>query len=218
MPKVSIQRLADRRTQIVEAAMVCFARKGIHGTTMQEIFAQAQMSAGGVYRYFTSKDLIIAAIADDVNARLRAALLEPAWNGLAQDPDAPVSVAGEASRLIRAFTAVEDDSTRGRVAIAIWHESLYNPEIAHLIVGMIEQITDSLARRLGYLCSINRTSADLDPHSAARVLIAILPGYLLQTLWFPELQAGRFVAAASALLKYRTPESRPPESRTVSSP
>ena len=44
--------------------MSCFAAKGFHGTSMQEICAQAGMSPGALYRHFPSKDAVIAAIAE----------------------------------------------------------------------------------------------------------------------------------------------------------
>src|SRR5262249_31525834 len=64
-------RLADpmlaerRRSQILEAALACFRRRGFHQATMQEICAEAGISPGALYRYFGSKSDIIAAIAEE---------------------------------------------------------------------------------------------------------------------------------------------------------
>jgi TetR/AcrR family transcriptional regulator, repressor for uid operon len=55
-----------RRRQILDAAIACFRRRGFHQTSMQEICAEAALSAGALYRYFPSKAEIIAAIADRV--------------------------------------------------------------------------------------------------------------------------------------------------------
>ena len=41
MPKVTQSHRDARRTQILDAAMICFARAGFHRTTMQEIVQQA---------------------------------------------------------------------------------------------------------------------------------------------------------------------------------
>ena len=66
-----MSRLADpllaerRRRQILDAAMVCFRRRGFHQATMQEICSEAGISPGALYRYFGSKSEIIAAIASD---------------------------------------------------------------------------------------------------------------------------------------------------------
>lgn len=52
----------EQRRRIVEAAATCFARDGFHGTSMQRICAEAGMSPGALYRYFRSKEELIAAI------------------------------------------------------------------------------------------------------------------------------------------------------------
>ena len=60
MPRISPEKLEERRQQIRAAAARCFARKGIQATTMREIFAEAGLSAGAVYNYYKTKDDLIA--------------------------------------------------------------------------------------------------------------------------------------------------------------
>jgi AcrR family transcriptional regulator len=64
MKRPDEQRLTDRRNEILSAAQRCFVRSGFHQTSMQEICAEAGMSAGNLYRYFPSKEAIIAGIAE----------------------------------------------------------------------------------------------------------------------------------------------------------
>src|SRR6201989_1869823 len=64
MSQPKLQRQSDRRDEILEAAQRCFVRSGFHQTTMQEICAEAGMSAGNLYRYFPSKEALIAGIAE----------------------------------------------------------------------------------------------------------------------------------------------------------
>src|SRR4029077_13788012 len=64
MNQIKIQRQSDRRAEILEAAQRCFVRSGFHQTSMQEICAEAGMSAGNLYRYFPSKEALIAGIAE----------------------------------------------------------------------------------------------------------------------------------------------------------
>ena len=64
MPRVSTAFKQDRRTEILEAARRCVSRSGFHQASMQEICAEAGMSPGNLYRYFPSKEAIIAAIAE----------------------------------------------------------------------------------------------------------------------------------------------------------
>lgn len=71
----------DRRLQIVDAAMASFARRGFHQTTMQDISEAAGISVGLIYRYFESKDQVIAAMAEehlaDLNRKIAEARSEP---------------------------------------------------------------------------------------------------------------------------------------------
>ncbi len=64
MSRVNFQRQSDRRAEILAAAQRCFVRSGFHQTSMQEICAEAEMSAGNLYRYFPSKESLIAGIAE----------------------------------------------------------------------------------------------------------------------------------------------------------
>src|SRR5829696_776025 len=64
MRLANIQLQAERRTEILDAAQACFARSGFHRTSMQAICSEAGMSAGNLYRYFPSKEAIIAGIAE----------------------------------------------------------------------------------------------------------------------------------------------------------
>jgi AcrR family transcriptional regulator len=81
MPRVSQSYLEARRRQIMEAAITCFAREGFHRATMQDIVAETGLSAGAIYRYFPSKEDIVAAIAAEHHAAEAAALAEAGSGG-----------------------------------------------------------------------------------------------------------------------------------------
>ena len=59
------ETLIDRREQILEAAMICFAKRGFHQTSMHDISDDAGISVGLIYRYFKNKEEVIAALADE---------------------------------------------------------------------------------------------------------------------------------------------------------
>lgn len=64
MRQANAQKQSDRRSEILAAAQRCFVRSGFHKTSMQEICTEAGMSAGNLYRYFPSKESLIAGIAE----------------------------------------------------------------------------------------------------------------------------------------------------------
>ena len=55
MPKISDERRAARRMQILEAAWTCFQRQGLHATTMDDIIRAAGLSAGAVDPTFRAR-------------------------------------------------------------------------------------------------------------------------------------------------------------------
>ena len=50
---------ADRRRQILDAAVAVFARQGFHACRVSDIADEARVAYGLVYHYFTSKDEIL---------------------------------------------------------------------------------------------------------------------------------------------------------------
>ena len=49
-----------RQDEIIAAARHCFRRHGFHGASMAQVASEAKLSVGQIYRYFASKDAIIA--------------------------------------------------------------------------------------------------------------------------------------------------------------
>src|SRR5881409_3737745 len=65
MPQSQIESSnPHRRSQILDAALVCFAKRGFHQASMHDISAEAGISVGLIYRYFENKDAVISAMAD----------------------------------------------------------------------------------------------------------------------------------------------------------
>src|SRR3981081_4689616 len=76
MRRADTQRQSDRRLEILDAAQRCFVRSGFHGASMQEICAEAEMSPGNLYRYFPSKEALIAGICERNRAEAADSFLE----------------------------------------------------------------------------------------------------------------------------------------------
>lgn len=67
---------AERRTQLLDASLVAFGKKGYHQTQVSDIIAQAQVARGTFYLYFESKrdvfDAVVRQVFDKVQAEIRA--------------------------------------------------------------------------------------------------------------------------------------------------
>jgi AcrR family transcriptional regulator len=108
--RVNVQLQSDRRAEILEAAQRCFVRSGFHGASMQDICTEAGMSPGNLYRYFPSKEALIAGIAErdraevaqefasaDLSHGLFAVLEGMAHHHFAERPDEQVLLCTEIS-------------------------------------------------------------------------------------------------------------------------
>ena len=65
MTRVTQAHIDARTNDILEAARRMFVRKGVEAATMQEIAAEAGLSAGAIYRYYTSKEHLLRAVCGD---------------------------------------------------------------------------------------------------------------------------------------------------------
>jgi AcrR family transcriptional regulator len=96
MPKISDERRAERREQILLAARRCFAEHGYEGATVTRLEQATGLSRGAIFNYFSSKeDLFIELAVEDslrisdlwVSEGLEAVVkhvieLDPAWLGV----------------------------------------------------------------------------------------------------------------------------------------
>ena len=193
MPKVSQQHRTARRDQILSAARRCFLRDGFHATSMQDLFAEAGLSAGAVYRYFDSKDEVILAIAEDNMREVLAMISEIAT----ADPGRSL---GEvmAGALAQVQAKHEADGVGG-MAILVWSEALRSPALAArlqaLLAGMHQDFTGLAAdhQRAGEL------PGGAPAEAIARLLVALMAGSILQlTILGPD-AVSEVGAAARAL-------------------
>lgn len=194
MPRVSQDHLDARRRQILAAARRCFLRSGFHATSMQQVLTEAGLSAGAVYRYFRSKDDIVLAIAEEAMQRLRTVLLD----ALHRDPPPPLDqLIGDAFDTLERMDEREQIAA---VALQVWAEATYAPtfagEVATLVAGVRDALTDVVAtyQKRGELPD-DVAAADL-----GRVLLSLLPGFIVQRAVFGDVSAADFQPGLAALL------------------
>ena len=166
MRRDNVQRQSDRRLEILDAAQRCFARSGFHGASMQEICAEAEMSPGNLYRYFPSKEELIAGICE----RNRA---EAADSLLAVD-QAPGFFDGLAA-LARHYLVERSEEEAGLCA-EIMAESRRNPEIARLHTELERDIKTRLVDMLRRAAGRGEISPQVDLDGAATMLMVLADG------------------------------------------
>jgi AcrR family transcriptional regulator len=65
VPKISALHEQQRRDQILQAALTCFARQGYHATSIHDVVTESGLSVGAIYSYFPSKEELFLALSDD---------------------------------------------------------------------------------------------------------------------------------------------------------
>lgn len=166
MRRANTQLQIDRRTEILEAAQQCFARSGFHQTSMQEICAEARMSPGNLYRYFSSKEAIIAGICERDRAEVA--------RDFAAVQAAPDFFAGLAA--LARYHLVERPAAEVALCAEIMAESRRNPEIARLFQAVEQDVKARLVAMLRGAAERGEILRDLDLENAATALMAMADG------------------------------------------
>ena len=71
--RTTSERRAERRDRLIEAGTQAFASDGYSNTTIEQLCAMAGISARNFYEEFGSKEELLHALYDDINARAVAA-------------------------------------------------------------------------------------------------------------------------------------------------
>jgi AcrR family transcriptional regulator len=166
MQEARAQRQSDRRTEILDAAERCFARAGFHRASMQDICGEASMSPGNLYRYFPSKEALIAGICE----RNRAEAVE-SFSMVDQAPDFFEGLAGLARHHL-----VDRSDAEVALCAEIMAESRRHPEICKLYQTIEDDIKDRIAAMLKAAAERGEIRDDVDVDAAASVLMVLGDG------------------------------------------
>ncbi|MFD8930331.1 TetR/AcrR family transcriptional regulator [Streptomyces mirabilis] len=175
MPKVTQQHMDARREQILDAARRCFLRDGFHSTSMQDLFAEAGLSSGAVYRHFNSKDEMILAIAEENMRDVLDITLAVATNRQGQSMGA---VLAELLDVIRA-KSVEGQDVAG-LAVLVWGEAMRNRSLAHKLDHLLGRIRVNLITLVRDHQESGVLPTNATAEAIASTMLSILPGYILQ--------------------------------------
>lgn len=195
MPKVTQTHRNARRAQILEAAMICFARVGFHQTTMQDIVRQAALSPGAIYLYFSSKEEIIAALADERHHREQQVIAQ-ACEGY-ETQEALKLLAQEFLGKLQ----TPEEQIRRRLGIQIWAEALSNDRLLALMRRGVDEPRKLLAEMIRSAQQRGEVPATLDPDALARIMIALFHGFILQQAWDEQLSVEPYLAIIEAVFQ-----------------
>ena len=170
MPRLKPDTQRARREHILDAAERCFARSGFHRCTMQDICKEASVSPGALYVYFSSKEALIAGMADsgDVVEALRA---------LAQ------------------HYFVDEPVHKQLMCIEIGIEATRNPQVGEIYQSVDQYVSSSFETLFERLKAEDRINPDLDVLSLSRVFEVIGDGLFWRRATDPHFDAERTIPA-----------------------
>jgi len=192
MRRPSAQLQTDRRGEILEAARRCFARSGFHQASMQEICAEAGMSPGNLYRYFRSKEAIIAGLIEIDSARAAAD-----FAAVAEAPDFFTGFA----RLARQYL-VERTPEEFALCAEIRAESRRNPEIARMQQGIDREVQNGLVAVLRAAAERGEISRAVNFEPTVAILLAIGEGIEVRRVSDPSFDVETVMPSILDIVKH----------------
>jgi AcrR family transcriptional regulator len=189
----------NRSLEILMSIKSVFEQKGFDGASMQDLARAAEMSVGNFYRYFASKDAIIAAM---VEHDLRQ--VADTFRVIRSSPDPRAAFLESMRREILQHSASCDGSLWAEIEAA----SARRPEIGRITERMESELLAYLIETFGLIAG--RPASEMADRFSehARLLIIIFKGTAIQPNVTPalidlavatvDLLLDRIVASAAA--------------------
>ncbi len=172
----------QRREQILDVAVQVFARRGFHGTSMNDVAEAAGVTKPVLYQHFESKQDLYLALIDEIGKRMITSIAKATagatsgkamtelgfqayFRWVADDHDAFLLLfSTQANRdaaavaAIRAITSEAASAIAPLIAVEIDHEK--QRTLAHGLVGLAEGVSRRLVER----------GDDFDPDELGRLV------------------------------------------------
>jgi TetR/AcrR family transcriptional repressor of uid operon len=160
--------LSERHIRILDAAERVFARSGFHAATMHDVAAEAGMSPGNLYRYFSSKDAIIAGMAERDRMSIAAdfAALDPGKGGLLDQLEA-----------LGRRHLVDAPREKAIIALLIWAESSRNPAIANMCASIDGTVAQGMSAAVAAAKASGELPANLDDARFLQAIFMMADGF-----------------------------------------
>jgi AcrR family transcriptional regulator len=172
------QRSEETRQHILEAAHRLFSQHGYDATSVAEICAEAGMSKGAFYHHFPAKQAVFLA------------LLEIWLGGLEGAFDATRSETGSVPQAILQMADMAGgifDTTDMRLSIFLefWTQAYRDPAVWQAAIAPYRRYQEYFASLVQEGVA-QGSLREVDTQQAARVLVSLAVGVLMQALFDPE--------------------------------
>jgi TetR/AcrR family transcriptional regulator, repressor for uid operon len=177
MSQPQTESSSDRRTQILDAALVCFAKRGFHQASMHDISAEAGISVGLIYRYFENKDAVISAMADRHKKEIHQ-VLERAQ----QAPTLLESL----EILFTAHCCEDAPQLVSAFVVDLYAEASRNPRVADLVRDVLQTAMNGVTDLIARAPEAQPVAHGLSPTELAELIYAVARGMLMLDVLRPQ--------------------------------
>jgi AcrR family transcriptional regulator len=206
MPRRSPEHRDARRRQILDAARRCFSSNGFHATSMQDVLTEAGLSAGAVYRYFSGKEQIVRAIAEEALGDLAGTVVGDVHTGSLRPLDEAI---GE---MLDRLQRLDEQLDLAPLAVQVWGEAARSPELGAVVAAGVGNVRASIRRLVERYRAEGMLDGAGSSDDVARVIHGMLAGFVMQRAVLRDVDAATFRAGIAELMTFsgsRTASRRP---------
>ena len=197
MPRITDERRAARREQILEAARACLQEHGLEAVSMEMIIARSGLSTGAVYGYFKGKDEIISAVVTEGTAAMGRQLVP-----ILKDPE-PRPLPELMEQLLRTIADFGQDKhdaiDRLLVALHGWSHSQSDPGLKVTTRTAYRRQRELFAETVRRWQAAGKFDPGADPRGVAELLQSIILGFVAQRALAGDADVQAHAAALHAL-------------------
>jgi AcrR family transcriptional regulator len=153
---------------ILDSARICFARDGFHRAGTADICREAGISPANLYQYFSSKDDIIVAIAEEYRSDDLALLAEIDRRG-----PLPAAITTGFDELA---AEIESDQLYPRLRLEILAEATRNPRVRAVVSAAERDVQTELTRMIAAAQAKGELARTLAADDLASLILALYDG------------------------------------------
>jgi AcrR family transcriptional regulator len=173
------QRSEETRLKILNTAEDLFARQGYDATGVAEVCQAAGVSKGAFYHHFATKQAVFQALLTSWLAQLDQQLDQI----LSASQDIPSALGAMAESTGPVFEAA---SSHIRIILEFWIQAGRQPEIWETTVAPYQRYLERFTSLIDQAAHDGSLAPEVDPRAAARLVLALAMGMLLQSFLDPQ--------------------------------
>ena len=177
MAQPQIDSSSDRHTQILDAALVCFAKRGFHQASMHDISAEAGISVGLIYRYFENKDAVISAMADRHKKEIHEVV---------QRAKQAPTLLESLEILFTAHCCEDAPQVVSAFVVDLYAEASRNQRVADLVRDVLQTAMDGVTDLIARAPEAQAAAHGLSPTELAELIYAVARGMLMLDVLRPQ--------------------------------